>query len=64
MRVEERKQRKESEGLAASGAATATDRNPIVMLIMGLLAAASVADDRILGRNAELLLLKNPTARE
>jgi len=47
MGVRERKQREESEGLLATGAATATDPNPIVMLIVRLLAAASVADDRI-----------------
>ena len=37
----------EGEGLPASGAATATDANPVVMLIVSLLAAASVTDDRI-----------------
>ena len=47
VRVGERKQRKKSEGLPAAGAATATDADPVVMLIVGLLAAASVADDRI-----------------
>jgi hypothetical protein len=47
MGVRERKQRKESEGLLATGAATTTDPNPIVMLIVRLLAAASVADNRI-----------------
>ena len=47
VRVRERKQREKSEGLPATGAATATDANPVVMLIVGLLAAASVADDRI-----------------
>jgi hypothetical protein len=47
VRVRERKQREEGEGLAATGAATATDANPVVMLIVRLLAAASVADDRI-----------------
>ena len=45
--VREREQRQKREGLLATGAATATDANPIVMLIVGLLAAASVADDRI-----------------
>jgi hypothetical protein len=45
--VRERKQREESESLAATQAATATDPNPIMMLIVCLLAAASVADDRI-----------------
>ena len=45
--VRERKPRQEREGLLASGAATATDANPVVMLIVRLLAAASVTDDRI-----------------
>ena len=47
VRVREREQREEGEGLPATGAATATDVNPVVMLIVGLLAAASLADDRI-----------------
>ena len=47
VRVGERKQREKGEGLPAAGAATATDADPVVMLIVGLLAAASVADDRI-----------------
>ena len=47
MRVRKGKQRKEREGLPASWAATATDLNPIVMLIVRLLATASMADDRI-----------------
>jgi hypothetical protein len=46
MRVRERKQWEEGEGLPASGAATATDPNPIVMLTVRLLAAASMADDQ------------------
>jgi hypothetical protein len=45
--VRERKPRQEGEGLPATGAATATDANPVVMLIMRLLAAVSVTDDRI-----------------
>jgi hypothetical protein len=45
--VRERKPRQEGEGLPATGAATATDANPVVMLIVSLLAAASVTDDRI-----------------
>ena len=45
--VRERKWRKEGEGLAATGAATAPDPNPIVMFIVRLLAAASMAEDRI-----------------
>jgi hypothetical protein len=47
VRVRGREQREKGEGLLATGAATATDANPVVMLIVGLLAAASVADDRI-----------------
>ena len=47
MRVRQRKQREESESLPANWAATATDANPIVILIVCLLAAAAVADDRI-----------------
>ena len=47
MRVRERKQRQEGEGLPATGAATAPDPDPIVMFIVRLLAAASMADDRI-----------------
>jgi hypothetical protein len=47
MRVRERKQWEESEGRPANWAATATDANPIAILIVRLLAAAAVADDRI-----------------
>ena len=47
VRVRERKQRQEGEGLLATGAATASDANPVVLLIVRLLAAASMADDRI-----------------
>ena len=47
VRVGERKQREKSEGIPATGAATAADADPVVMLIVCLLAAASVADDRI-----------------
>jgi hypothetical protein len=47
VRVRGRKQRQEGEGSLATEAAAATNVNPIVMLIMRLLAAASVADDRI-----------------
>jgi hypothetical protein len=45
--VRERKQREEGEGFLATWTATATNANPIVMLIMHLLAAASVTNDRI-----------------
>ena len=47
VRVRERKQRQEGKGSLATGAAAATNVNPIVTLIMRLLAAASVANDRI-----------------
>jgi hypothetical protein len=47
VRVRKRKQRQEGEGPLATGAATTANANPIVMLIMRLLAAASVTDDRI-----------------
>ena len=46
-RVRGRKPRQEGEGLPATGAAAATDANPVVMLIVRLLTAASVTDDRI-----------------
>ena len=45
--VRERKRRKEGEGLPATGAATTTDPNPVVVCIVRLLATASVADDQI-----------------
>jgi len=47
MRVGERKQRKEGEGHPAIDAAASMDPNPVVMLLVGLLAAAAVANDRI-----------------
>ncbi len=47
VRVRERKQREEGEGPLATGTATAPDANPVVILIVRLLAAASVADDRV-----------------
>lgn len=47
MRVGKRKQRKESEGRPTTGAAAAMNPNPVVMLVVGLLAAASVTNDRI-----------------
>ena len=47
VRVRERKRRQEGEGLPATGAATAPDPDPVVMLVVRLLAAASMADDRI-----------------
>jgi hypothetical protein len=47
VRVRERKTREKGEGPPTNGAATATDTNPVVMFIVRLLAAASMADDRI-----------------
>jgi hypothetical protein len=47
VRVRERKTREKGEGPPTTGAATATDTNPVMMFIVRLLAAASVADDRI-----------------
>ena len=51
MRVRERKQWKEGEGLPATVAETAPDPNPVVMLIVRLLATAPVADDRVVCTN-------------
>jgi hypothetical protein len=47
VRVRKREQREEGKGLPASRAAAAADGNPVVMLIVGLLGAAAVTDDRI-----------------
>ena len=47
MRVRKREQRKEGEGRPAINTASAMDPNPVVMLVVGLLAAASMADNRI-----------------
>ena len=47
MGVRERKQRQEGEGLSATVAATAPDLDPIMVYIVRLLAAVSMADDRI-----------------
>ena len=47
MRVRKRKQRKEGKGRPAIGAAAAMDPNPVVMLVVRLLAAPSVTNDRI-----------------
>ena len=47
MRIRERKQWQESEGLSTYHATTAMDRNPIMMLIVRLLAPPSVANDGI-----------------
>ncbi|PYT86638.1 MAG: hypothetical protein DMG36_26150, partial [Acidobacteria bacterium] len=45
--VRKRKQRQEGEGLSATVAATAPDLDPIMVLIVRLFAAVSMADDRI-----------------
>jgi hypothetical protein len=47
MGVRERKQWKKGESLSAAGATAATDVDPVVVFIVGLLAAASMADDGI-----------------
>jgi hypothetical protein len=47
MRVREREHRKEGEGHPAIGTAAAPDPNPVVMLVVGLLAAPTVTNDRI-----------------
>lgn len=48
MRIRERKQWQETESLSTHPTPTAMDRNPIMMPIVRLLAAPSVADDRLL----------------
>jgi hypothetical protein len=45
--VRQRNQWKEGEGLSATWAATAPDLDPVVMLVVRLLASSSVAGDRI-----------------
>jgi hypothetical protein len=52
--VRERKRREESKGLTATGAVAAPDANPVVMLIVRLLAAVPMADDRIALTNGTL----------
>jgi len=47
MRIRKRERRKESEGLPAIDAAAAMNPDPLVMLIVSLLAATTVTDDRI-----------------
>ena len=54
MGVRKRKPRQEGEGLTATGAAAAADANPVVMFVVCLLAAVSMADDRILFTNGAL----------
>ena len=51
MGVRERKPRQEGEGFAATVAEAAPDPNPVMMLVVRLLAAVSVADDRIVFAN-------------
>ena len=51
MGVRKRKQRKEGEGLPATRAATAPNPDPVMMLIVRLLAAPSMTDDRIARTN-------------
>ena len=47
MRVRKREHRKKSKGRPAIGAAAAMDPDPVMMLVVRLLAATSVANDRI-----------------
>ena len=47
MRVRKREQREKGESLSATSAAAAMDPDPVVMLIVSLLATTSVADNRI-----------------
>ena len=54
MSVREREARQESEGLPAAGTAATTDANPVVMLVVCLFAAVSMADDRIVLTNGAL----------
>ena len=51
MGVRERKQREESEGLPATTAATAPNPDPVVVCIVRLLVATSVANDQIASTN-------------
>ena len=51
MGVRERKQREECEGLPATTAATAPNPDPVVVCIVRLLAATSVADDQVASTN-------------
>jgi hypothetical protein len=47
MRIREREHRKKREGLPAIGAATAMDPNPVVILVVRLLKAPAMTNDRI-----------------
>jgi hypothetical protein len=69
MRVRERKQRQKSEGLSATRAATTTDLNPVMILIVSLLAAAPVADYRTMftdgtWRQDDLIAVSGPISFE
>ena len=54
MGVRERKPRQEGKRLPTTGAAAAADVNPVMMLVVCLLAAASMTDDRIVLTNGAL----------
>jgi hypothetical protein len=54
MRVRQREQRKEGKGLPAIDAPAAPDANPVVMLVMRLLATTPVTNDRIVLTNGAL----------
>jgi hypothetical protein len=47
MRVRKREQREKGESLSATSAAAAMDPDPVVMLIVSLLAATAMTNDRI-----------------
>ena len=47
MRIGQRKHRQKGEGLAAASASAAADSNPVVMLVVRLLAPAPVTNDRV-----------------
>jgi len=47
MRVRKRKYRQEGEGSSASGTAAATNPNPVMMLVVRLLTAMPVPNNRI-----------------
>jgi len=69
MGVRERKQRQERKGLSATLATTATDLNPVMILIVSLLAASSVADNRPMftngaSRQDDLIAVSGPISFE
>jgi hypothetical protein len=47
MRVRKREKREKGESLSATSAAAAMDPDPVVMLVVSLLAATAVTNDRI-----------------